>query len=690
MKKYEWSGLVLGVLLTFSVACKAVGPEGAETPHPESVSTATANPSRTPRPTATATSLAPGTATPEQSATATATIVSTDSWLTVGSKEVGFELSVPADWVRMNDVAEWFGSRALVLADSAATGARLHNKTAVGEGVFVVAFIPEPGTPLAVEANSGVEPTTVLTEWLSSQRVGTTGEIKSLTINGNQGATAGLHGDPTALLGAAAEGIQIQLLLLIEPQYNRPTLFLIGGEDTRPILEVDSITGKISNSIVLHQTPLPGIAGNLGNGSLLAHTLQAGHTDTWLFNGESGRYATIAVRTDVDMDLVLSLVSPSGVTLAHVDRGYSGDSEAIFDLLLPETGTYEIIVGDFFTYGGRYTISLTQTDTAQYGGGGQIQLRQTVTGELRGGQDDVWLFSGTAGDIISIVLTPSTSRLDVFFELRAPDGERLIALDESYSGDPEILSGFELPVTGEYRLIVNSFNASRGEYTLALDEGAETANNFYDAGDLVYGDGRSESLQAHEVHAWFFEGQAGHEVIVTVTPLNNGLDMDIWLLDPNLQRLAMQDENLFGMAETIELTLPANGEYVLIVREYYGTAGDYTIDLDSSNYYLSSATLSFNELVTGTLTAGYADTWTLSGRAGEVVAVTLQPMGQNDLSFWLIDPNGERVKMIDRQRGAGVEQLSFFTLTATGDWLLVVRDVAGAAGVYALTAERQE
>ena len=74
-----------------------------------------------------------------------------------------------------------------------------------------------------------------------------------------------------------------------------------------------------------------------------------------------------------------------------------------------------------------------------------------------------------------------------------PDGQRLVALDEGFSGDPELLSGFALPTTGEYAVLVRSFSPQGGPYTLSLDEGEQPIANFYDAGDLVYGDVRPES-----------------------------------------------------------------------------------------------------------------------------------------------------------------------------------------------------
>src|SRR5690606_19466367 len=101
----------------------------------------------------------------------------------------------------------------------------------------------------------------------------------------------------------------------------------------------------------------------------------------------------------------------------------------------------------------------------------------------------------------------------------------------------EVISNLTLPLTGQYTVHVAGFGGNGGPYTLSLAEGVDETTNFYDAGDLLYAQSREESLRSNEAHAWFFNGRQGDEVEIVVTPLRSDLDLHVWLLSPETERL---------------------------------------------------------------------------------------------------------------------------------------------------------
>jgi hypothetical protein len=436
------------------------------------------------------------------------------------------------------------------------------------------------------------------------------------------------------------------------------------------------------------------VAGHIDSGTIMNGNLTNSNNDLWTFNGNGGRYATITLTPEEEnVDLTLSLIDPSGNVLVSIDNGFAADLETLTDILLPEDGTYIIEAGEFFNEAGRYTVSLLLSDEPQFGGGGRIEFGQEINSELIEDTEHHWVFSGTAGQLVSIILTSLDSQLDAILELDSPDGELLISLDEGFAGDPEVITGFELEVTGDYIITVFGFAGNRGSYTLSLDQGGESTTNFYDAGVLVYGDIDQEFLQENEAHAWFMDGRLGDDITIVVSPLDNNLDLDIWLLDSEIQMLLMVDDFLSGQAETIDFVLPANDQYIILVREFFGEPGDYeiTLQLNDESETEFGGVISYGETVSGTVQSGRRVEWTFSGQIGELINITLRPTSESrDLVLSLIDPAGNIVLNVDSALAGLPERLNAYSLSAEGEWTIVIQEFFGESSDYELTLMREE
>jgi hypothetical protein len=294
---------------------------------------------------------------------------------------------------------------------------------------------------------------------------------------------------------------------------------------------------------------------------------------------------------------------------------------------------------------------------------------------------------------VSIVVEPAGNAFDTILNVYGPDGQRLVALDEGFSGDPEVIVGFELPLTGPYSIIVSSFSGQGGSYTVSVDETQAGITNFHDAGDLVYGDVKQQSLQAQEAHAWFFQASAGDQIVVETRPLSAHLDLDLWLLDPAIERIAVADKFLAGEAERIEFSVTQDGQYIILVQDYNGQAGDYEISLRTVPFATpeSAGALSYGDSVMGVAHPGSASAWSFNAQHGDRVDIAVQPIdARSDLIVALQGPDGLTVLEVDENAAGESEAIAAFSIPLSGRWQIVIREFFDEGGGYELSLQRAQ
>jgi hypothetical protein len=167
------------------------------------------------------------------------------------------------------------------------------------------------------------------------------------------------------------------------------------------------------------------------------------------------------------VDLALRLIAPDG---SEIDA--NGDHSSL-DLLnptdaqiagfaLPASGRYSIVV-EAAEGEGTYSLglSLSGTITTATAAAGELSLVIPV---------QTWQFSGSAGQEISITLTPISTTLDPIVRLYDPAGE-LIA-DNDDAEDPALGLGSQLtltlPVDGLYTIEAARFDGA-GAYELTIE-----------------------------------------------------------------------------------------------------------------------------------------------------------------------------------------------------------------------------
>ena len=693
--------LVMGVLLSMAVACRPFSPEEEETTEPPASPVAT----ETSPAAVTFPPLATNTASPSRPVAATVTgEPALPNAQLVGGAGVGFQLVVPERWVNASAMLQQAASlqpllpNALLLADTRATAERLLAGEVAGDGAFALAyFLPGESVPAR-----DVEAALTARVAESNPAIASTASVVATTINGVRGAYADVRRDPFGALPTVRSPLRLRALMLLPEGDDTPIYFLFGTPAPNWPAQVEQFDAMM-NTIMVHDLEVaatlppqerPVIAqGTLDEEREAGAYLAAGTVDVWAFTATGGHYATVTVIPEAEnLDLSFSVLTPAGERLLAVDDGYAGDTETITDLALPVDGRYFILVQELGAAAGPYRVALSLAPEPQFSSGGPIAVGQVLRGELPPGGEQQWHFSANAGQIFNIVLTPVSERLDAILELRGPTGEIIVSLDEGFSGDAEVISNLALPITGDYVIRVFEFRANGGPYTLSLTEGSEETANFHDAGDLRYGQMASESLQEHEVHAWFFSGLRGDMVTVSVLPRLATLDLFVWLLDPEIRRLAERDVALQGEAEVLTYTLPTDGEHVILVQELAGRSGDYDISLaPAGNALLAPAgQIAYGETVTATISAGTDVAWTFAGAAGDIIVARLVPTAEGDPVLLLRDPAGNVVARVNDELMGQAEQLSPFTLPVGGTWTVVVREFYDRGSGYTLRLGRLE
>lgn len=217
---------------------------------------------------------------------------------------------------------------------------------------------------------------------------------------------------------------------------------------------------------------------------------------------------------------------------------------------------------------------------------------------------------------------------------------------------------------------------------------------------------------------WLLPGNAGQPVRVILD--SDAFDTYLYLDGPGLELGANYDDDSgCGLGARIEVTLPETGTYLIVATSFFGSVGEYTISVlgpddpdpacddggDSGDMGPSmfdrvdvSGTSSAGAIAPGesrlgslsTLSAqvggANADVWTLSARAGELLAITLA--GDFDPKVFLVSDLLED-DYSDDDGGEGLDSRLCTQIPATGDYDVIVRGFSStAAGSYTLGVER--
>jgi hypothetical protein len=218
-------------------------------------------------------------------------------------------------------------------------------------------------------------------------------------------------------------------------------------------------------------------------------------------------------------------------------------------------------------------------------------------------------------------------------------------------------------------------------------------------GSLAYNDVVDDEFTGDNSHIWTFEGAAGDYVTVIMTPLGEDMDVTIQLRDADSTVLTQVDDEFSDEGEVLQdYQLPADGEYQIIVEEFWGVAGPYQLELlggdEPIGDLVPSGSLDMGQIIIGEPIAGLlleaqVHVWTLLAQGGEVVNLVVTPLSDEvDLTVTVIAPDGSMLfEEYDEAFSGAAEELSDLELSMPGDYLVMVKEYWDEGGSYTLAVD---
>jgi hypothetical protein len=433
--------------------------------------------------------------------------------------------------------------------------------------------LPATGTYTAVVTSYG--PNTVGAYTVSVHNLGAGAPVPGPSAYAEQGGYAGQPGAPG--LGPNAQQLLSQLGAM-------------QGQSAAPI-EGTQTTGTLAPG---DTPPLPPSIPQSNAGYL---------RDIFPLAGTAG--TMVSIDLTADFDCYLMLLGPGGNVIASNDDFGTITHSRLTDVVLPETGNYQVVVTSFGTnIGGNYTLTIgtprpappTAPDTP-------IAIGQTVAGSLASGDTaqmpvgnerapfsylrDGYVFQGVAGQGASFALACD---FDAYLVLLGPDGS-VVAENDDYGGSTQASRiDASFAQTGPYRLIVTSLSPETpGNYTLtvspppppspdatlAVGQSIQGALMTGDNAVLPSTDERSSGGYLRDGYA--FSGTAGSGVRIDLSCTFDGY---LYLVDPSGQVVAFNDDAGSANASQIQATLSQTGTYRIVITSFgAGDQGGYTLSL---------------------------------------------------------------------------------------------------------------
>ena len=206
--------------------------------------------------------------------------------------------------------------------------------------------------------------------------------------------------------------------------------------------------------------------------------------------------------------------------------------------------------------------------------------------------------------------------------------------------------------------------------------------------ELTIPDSRSTTLGIGEIDVWTFKGKKDQEVLVRAVPFYEKLDVVLNVYDEtgiSILPHGEQDTSTANVAELRVVTFPADGEYMIMVRGYWGSSGGYEMALEEA--IVEKRSIEYGESVESTIAQrGGISKLTFTASEGDVIDLIATPQDPDfDLVLELLGADGTGYFNQDENEEQGIEQISKWTVPSRGDYTIIVRGYSGATGNYLLT-----
>ncbi|HEY1293367.1 MAG TPA: pre-peptidase C-terminal domain-containing protein [Chloroflexota bacterium] len=225
--------------------------------------------------------------------------------------------------------------------------------------------------------------------------------------------------------------------------------------------------------LVLSATGAFAAGGSMTNGGSYTGTVTRGQVDQWTFSANKGDALVVTaseVGTNTGFWPYVQVQAPDGTIVG------SGTSDVVarVDLSAAQTGTYTARVSRYYANdaGGQYVVTLAQAPEAftvpSGDEGGPMSNGGTYTGSLARGDVDVWSFTASKGNAITLTASEVGTNTSFwpYLQVYGPSGTHMA----SGTNTLEARVDFSAPESGTYTVFVSRYYQTddSGKYSLAL------------------------------------------------------------------------------------------------------------------------------------------------------------------------------------------------------------------------------
>lgn len=437
-------------------------------------------------------------------------------------------------------------------------------------------------------------------------------------------------------------------------------------------LSVSTINGKTTSSAEFFVAP-PGVVAadvqytgriTVDGPTVVASITTANKTGLMVFDGVAGQRLSVGFSGVTVTQFAASVSRPDGVSMTVPVPTFNTSGGSLDLGVLPLTGTYTIVLDPVSTYTGNITVTVsTELTGTIIPGGAAVPIAIS-----RVGQNARYTFSGTAGQTISLGVTPVTIT-SLNLSILKPDGTTLVA-PTPFSTSGGAIDSQVLSVSGTYAILIDPVSVYTGSVTIRL-------YNTPDVTGTITIDGATVTTPALTIPGrrarYTFTGTAGNWVNLGLTAVTIS-SSTVSMLNPDGTTVVSTLIGTSGGSLDPTTTLP--------------TTGTYTIVVDPTGLATGAMTLTLTSPVTGTITldgatvpisltkAGRTARYTFSGTSGQWLSLGLAPVTIASSTVTLLKPDGTALAgpTTIGTTGGGLEPTS--TLPTTGTYTIVV-DPAG-------------
>jgi len=221
-----------------------------------------------------------------------------------------------------------------------------------------------------------------------------------------------------------------------------------------------------------------------------------------------------------------------------------------------------------------YTLTLSPGLSGDSEDGVTLQPGALFAGLLAPPADqDAFTIAAAPGDVLFLALNAATNTLDPQLTLLDPAGNAVADNDDTQGLNATL--SYVAPVPGNYTVRAASAGGnSEGEYTLefALDP---EMDRLAPPTLTSIGSGGNGQTPPGGAQAWRFEGAAGRSVGIYVEGQSGGFDPKLTLYGPDGSQLAEVDDTNGLLNPLLNIELPDDGYYTIVVGSYTGAGGAY-------------------------------------------------------------------------------------------------------------------